>query len=182
MRHSAAWCRRSPRARIFAHLPGLVSEVMARAGVSFAELGGVAATSGPGLIGGLIVGSGFGKGVALANGLPFVAVNHLEAHALTARLPGLVEGGAPFPYLLLLVSGGHCQCVAVEGVGRYRRLGGTIDDAVGEAFDKVAKLLGLGWPGGPALERLAATGDRATAIALPRPLLGRPGCDFCFPD
>ena len=161
------------------HLPDLVSEVMGRAGVSFVGLGGVAATSGPGLIGGLLVGSGFGKGVALANGLPFVAVNHLEAHALTARLPGLVEGGLAFPYLLLLVSGGHCQCVAVEGVGRYSRLGGTIDDAVGEAFDKVAKLLGLGWPGGPALEQLAATGD-AKRYALPRPLLGRPGCDFSF--
>jgi N6-L-threonylcarbamoyladenine synthase len=162
-----------------AFLPTLVGEVMARAGVRFSGLGGVAATSGPGLIGGLIVGSGFAKGVALAHQLPFVAVNHLEAHALTARLPGLVEGGLPFPYLLLLVSGGHCQCVAVEGVGRYTRLGGTIDDAVGEAFDKVAKLLGLGWPGGPALERLAAGGD-AGRHALPRPLFGRPGCDFSF--
>ena len=162
-----------------AFLPALVAEVMAQAGTGFADLGGVAATSGPGLIGGLIVGSGFGKGVALAYGTPFVAVNHLEAHALTARLPGLVEGGLPFPYLLLLVSGGHCQCVAVEGVGRYARLGGTIDDAVGEAFDKVAKLLGLGWPGGPALERLATAGDPGR-YALPRPLLGRPGCDFSF--
>ena len=139
------------------HLPALAQQVMAEAGVGFADLAGVAATCGPGLIGGLIVGAGFGKGVALAHGLPFVAVNHLEAHALTARLPGLVPGGAPFPYLLLLLSGGHCQCVAVEGVGRYRKLGGTIDDAVGEAFDKVGKLLGLPWPGGPALERLAAT-------------------------
>jgi N6-L-threonylcarbamoyladenine synthase len=162
-----------------AFLPPLAGEVMARAGVGFAELGGVAATCGPGLIGGLIVGSGFGKGVALAHGLPFVAVNHLEAHALTARLPGLVDGGLPFPYLLLLVSGGHCQCAAVEGVSRYTRLGGTIDDAVGEAFDKAAKLLGLGWPGGPALERLAQGGDPAR-FALPRPLLGRPGCDFSF--
>jgi N6-L-threonylcarbamoyladenine synthase len=161
------------------HLPGLVSDVMARARVGFPDLGGVAATSGPGLIGGLIVGSGFGKGVALAHAKRFVAINHLEAHALTARLPGLVSGGLAFPYLLLLVSGGHCQCVAVEGVGRYARLGGTIDDAVGEAFDKVAKLLGLGWPGGPALERLAAGGD-ATRHSLPRPLLGRPGCDFSF--
>ena len=135
---------------------------MARAGLRFADLGGVAASAGPGLIGGLIVGSQFAKGIALAHGLPYVAVNHLEAHALTARLPGLVRsGGAPFPYLLLLVSGGHCQCVAVEGVGRHVRLGGTVDDAAGEAFDKVAKLLGLGWPGGPALERLAAGGDPA---------------------
>jgi N6-L-threonylcarbamoyladenine synthase len=160
-------------------LPDLVAEVMRRAGAGFAGLGGVAATAGPGLIGGLIVGSSFAKGIALTHGLPFVAVNHLEAHALTARLPGLTADGAPFPYLLLLLSGGHCQCVAVEGVGRYRRLGGTIDDAIGEAFDKVGKLLGLGWPGGPALERLAAGGD-ATRFALPRPLFGRPGCDFSF--
>jgi N6-L-threonylcarbamoyladenine synthase len=161
-----------------AHLPGLVGGVMHRAGLGFGELGGVAASSGPGLIGGLIVGSGFAKGVALAHRLPFVAVNHLEAHALTARLPGLAMGAA-FPYLLLLVSGGHCQCIAVEGVGRHVRLGGTIDDAAGEAFDKVAKLLGLGWPGGPALERLAMQGDPAR-YAFPRPLLGRPGCDFSF--
>ena len=162
-----------------AHLPALAARVMAEAGVGFADLGGVAASCGPGLIGGLIVGAGFGKGVALAHGLPFVAVNHLEAHALTARLPGLVPDGAPFPYLLLLLSGGHCQCVAVDGVSRYRRLGGTIDDAVGEAFDKVGKLLGLPWPGGPALERLAATGNPA-AQSFPRPLLGRAGCDFSF--
>jgi len=162
-----------------AHLPRLAAAALAEAGVAHADLGAVAATAGPGLIGGLIVGSSFGKGVALAHNLPFVAVNHLEAHALTARLPGLAPEGMAFPYLLLLVSGGHCQCVAVEGVGRYVRLGGTIDDAAGEAFDKVAKLLGLGWPGGPALERLAAAGDPAR-FALPRPLLGRPGCDFSF--
>ena len=162
-----------------AHLPGLVEGVMRQAGLAFTDLAAVAASSGPGLIGGLIVGSGFAKGVAIARGLPFVAVNHLEAHALTARLPGLVPGGAPFPYLLMLLSGGHSQCVVVEGVGRYRRLGGTIDDAVGEAFDKAAKLLGLGWPGGPALERMAVGGD-AARFALPRPLLGRPGCDFSF--
>ena len=160
-------------------LPAQVRDVMARAGVGFADLGGVAASGGPGLIGGLIVGSQVAKGIALAHRLPYVAVNHLEAHALTARLPGLVEDGAPFPYLLLLVSGGHCQCVAVEGVGRYVRLGGTIDDAAGEAFDKVAKLLGLGWPGGPALERLAATGD-SRRHDFPRPLLRREGCDFSF--
>ncbi len=157
------------------HLPGLVRDVMARAGVAMADLGGVAASTGPGLIGGLIVGSGLGKGVALAAGLPFVAVNHLEAHALTARL----TDGTAFPYLLLLVSGGHCQCVAVDGVGRYRRLGGTVDDAVGEAFDKVGKLLGLPWPGGPHVERLAAGGDPARH-AFPRPMLRRPGCDFSF--
>jgi N6-L-threonylcarbamoyladenine synthase len=160
-------------------LPDLVAGAMRQAGVAFSELAGVAASAGPGLIGGLIVGSGFAKGVALAHGIKYVAVNHLEAHALTARLPGLFPDGAPFPYLLLLLSGGHCQCVCVEGVGRYRRLGGTIDDAIGEAFDKVGKLLGLGWPGGPALERLAAEGD-AARFALPRPLLRRPGCDFSF--
>jgi N6-L-threonylcarbamoyladenine synthase len=127
----------------------------------------------------VIVGSQFAKGIAIANYLPFVAVNHLEAHALTARLPGLVEGGAPFPYLLLLLSGGHSQCIAVIGVGQHVRLGGTIDDAVGEAFDKVAKLLGLDWPGGPALERIAAEGD-PTSYALPRPMLRRPGCELSF--
>jgi N6-L-threonylcarbamoyladenine synthase len=163
-----------------AALPGLAARVLARAGIGYRDLAAVAATAGPGLIGGLIVGSGFGKGVAIARGLPFVAVNHLEAHALTARLPGLLPEGAPaFPYLLLLVSGGHCQCVAVEGLGRYRRLGTTLDDAVGEAFDKAAKLMGLPWPGGPHLERLAASGDART-VALPRPLLGRAGCDFSF--
>jgi len=162
-----------------AFLPEQVSSVMARAGVAFSDLGGVAAAAGPGLIGGLIVGSQFAKGIAITQGLPFVAVNHLEAHALTARLPGLVEGGVAFPYLLLLVSGGHCQCVAVEGVGRHARLGSTMDDAAGEAFDKVAKLLGLGWPGGPALERLAARGD-ARRYAFPRPMRGRAGCDFSF--
>ena len=160
-------------------LPEMVRDVLAEAGLGVGDLGGVAATTGPGLIGGLIVGSQFGKGLALAGGVPFVAVNHLEAHALTARLPGLVPDGAPFPYLLLLVSGGHCQIVRVDGVGHYRVLGRTVDDAVGEAFDKVAKLLGLGWPGGPAVERLAAEGD-PRRYAFPRPMLGRPGCDFSF--
>ncbi|MBC9178011.1 tRNA (adenosine(37)-N6)-threonylcarbamoyltransferase complex transferase subunit TsaD [Pseudoroseomonas ludipueritiae] len=167
-----------------AHLPALTADVLGRAGVKAADLGGIAATSGPGLIGGLIVCATFGKGMALAHGLPFVAVNHLEGHALTARLPllqemGLVEGGARFPYLLLLLSGGHCQCVAVEGLGQYRRLGSTLDDAVGEAFDKSAKLMGLPWPGGPALEKLAQSGD-PKRFPLPRPMLGRPGCDFSF--
>jgi N6-L-threonylcarbamoyladenine synthase len=162
-----------------ASLPDMVTRVVARAGLGFADLGGVAASAGPGLIGGLIVGSQVAKGIALGANLPYLAINHLEAHALTARLPGLVEGGAPFPYLLLLVSGGHCQCVAVQGVGHYARLGGTVDDAAGEAFDKVAKLLGLGWPGGPALERLAAEGDPAR-YDFPRPMFGRPGCDFSF--
>ncbi|MEO8716035.1 MAG: tRNA (adenosine(37)-N6)-threonylcarbamoyltransferase complex transferase subunit TsaD [Acetobacteraceae bacterium] len=160
-------------------LPDMLRDVMAQAGIGFAALGGVAATAGPGLIGGLIVGTGVAKGIALAAGIPYVGVNHLEAHALTARLPGLVAGGAPFPYLLVLISGGHCQCIAVEGVGRHARLGGTVDDAAGEAFDKVAKLLGLGWPGGPALERLAADGD-PKRHAFPRPMAGRAGCDFSF--
>jgi N6-L-threonylcarbamoyladenine synthase len=161
------------------YLPDQVRQTMARAGVGFPDLGGVAATSGPGLIGGLIVGCQFGKGIAIANGLPFVAVNHLEAHALTARLPGLVEGGAPFPYLLFLLSGGHSQCIAVTGVGQHVRLGGTVDDAAGEAFDKVAKLLGLDWPGGPALERIAADGDPAS-YPFPRPMIRRAGCELSF--
>ena len=162
-----------------AHLPDLVRDVLARAGVAPTDLAGVGASCGPGLIGGLIVGAGMAKGIALAARIPFVAINHLEAHALTPRLPGLVPDGAPFPYLLLLLSGGHCQCVAVDAVGRYRLLGSTIDDAVGEAFDKVGKLLGLPWPGGPQVERLAARGD-ASRMRFPRPLLGRPGCDFSF--
>jgi N6-L-threonylcarbamoyladenine synthase len=114
------------------HLPGLVAGVMAKAGIGYAALDAVAATAGPGLIGGLIVGASFAKGVALAHNLPFIAINHLEAHALTVRLPGLLPSAPPdFPYLLLLLSGGHCQCVLVEGLGRYRRLGSTLDDAVG---------------------------------------------------
>jgi len=160
-------------------LGGIVRGVLAEAGLGVGDLGGVAATAGPGLIGGLIVGASFGKGLALGAGLPFIAVNHLEAHALTARLPGLFPHPPAYPYLLMLLSGGHCQCVAVEGLGRYRRLGTTLDDAVGEAFDKAAKLMGLPWPGGAHLERLAATGN-ALAVKLPRPLLGRAGCDFSF--
>ncbi len=135
----------------------------------------MAATGGPGLIGGVLVGATTGKAIALVHGLAFLGINHLEGHALTARL----TDGVAFPYLLLLVSGGHCQLLAVEGVGRYRRLGTTIDDAAGEAFDKTAKLLGLGYPGGPAVERAAAAGDPAR-FELPRPMLGRPGCDFSF--
>ena len=157
------------------HIDRLIEEAMAEAGLGFAELDGVAATAGPGLIGGVFVGVMTAKAIALAWDLPFLAVNHLEGHALTARLTDKLD----FPYLLLLVSGGHCQLLAVEGVGRYRRLGGTIDDAVGEAFDKTAKLLGLGYPGGPAVEKTAAAGDPA-AFKLPRPMLGRPGLDFSF--
>jgi N6-L-threonylcarbamoyladenine synthase len=165
-----------------AHLAALgpmVTEALREAGLGFGDLGAIAATAGPGLIGGLLVGTGFAKGAALAAGKSYLAINHLEAHALTARLPGLAAVQPAFPYLLLLVSGGHCQCVAVEGVGAYRRLGTTLDDAVGEAFDKVAKLLGLPYPGGPALEALARDGDEA-AFGLPRPLLHRAGCDFSF--
>ncbi|WP_122039921.1 tRNA (adenosine(37)-N6)-threonylcarbamoyltransferase complex transferase subunit TsaD [Asaia bogorensis] len=160
-------------------LPDIVRQTLEKSGLALHEMGAFAACTGPGLIGGLIVGSNYAKGLALAMDRPFIAVNHIEAHALTARLPGLVATDIKFPYLLLLVSGGHCQCVAVHGVGHYEKLGGTIDDAAGEAFDKVAKILGLGWPGGPALEKLAAEGN-AGSISLPRPLIGRPGCDFSF--
>jgi len=164
-----------------AHLPQMIRDVLAEAGVAADHLGAVAATVGPGLIGGLLVGAGIAKGIALGSGVPFVAVNHLAAHALSARLPGLPHPHvAPvFPYLLLLVSGGHTQLVLVQGVARFRRIGTTIDDAAGEAFDKSAKLLGLGWPGGPALERLAAAGD-PRAVRLPRPMAGREGFDFSF--
>lgn len=157
------------------HLDALVRQALQDAGIGFGDLAAVAATGGPGLIGGVIVGVMTGKALALARGLPFIAVNHLEGHALSARL----SHGVDFPYLLLLISGGHCQLLIVEGVGRYRRLGTTIDDAVGEAFDKSAKLLGLGYPGGPAIERVARLGD-AQRFPLPRPLKGRPGCDFSF--
>lgn len=156
-------------------LDGAIAAAMRDAGASFADLDGVAATAGPGLIGGVMVGLVTAKAIALAHAKPLIAVNHLEGHALSPRL------GAPmaFPYLLLLVSGGHCQFVAVLGLGNYRRLGSTIDDALGEAFDKVAKLLDLGFPGGPAVERLAAQGD-GRRFDLPRPLVGRDGCDFSF--
>jgi len=157
------------------HLDGIVARALDDAGVQVADLDGVAATGGPGLIGGVLVGVMTGKAIAAAAHLPFVAVNHLEAHALTARLTHDVA----FPYLLLLVSGGHCQLLEVTGVGRYRRLGGTIDDAAGEAFDKTAALLDLGYPGGPAVEAAARQGTPGR-FRLPRPLAGRPGCDFSF--
>ena len=156
-------------------LDGVIGEAMKRAGCDFADLDGVAATAGPGLIGGLIVGLTTGKAIALGAGRRFVAVNHLEGHALTARL----SEGIDFPYLLLLVSGGHTEFVAVRGVGRYRRLGATLDDALGEAFDKIAKMLDLGYPGGPAVE-LAATGGDASRFDLPRPLAERDSLDFSF--
>ena len=157
------------------HLDRLIREALDSARVSLTQVDAIAASAGPGLIGGLMVGATTAKALALVTRKPFVAVNHLEGHALTARL----TDGIDFPYLLLLVSGGHCQLLAVEGVGRYRRLGATVDDAAGEAFDKAARLLGLGYPGGPAIERAATAGDPAR-FPLPRPLSGKPGCDFSF--
>jgi len=151
----------------------LAQRALAKAGLKVRDLDGVAAAAGPGLIGGVIVGLMTGKGLALAAGRPFVAVNHLEAHALTAR----IEGALAFPYLFLLASGGHTQILAVKGVGDYERLGATMDDSIGEAFDKTAKLLGLPYPGGPAIEA-AARGGAAERFDLPRPLLGRPNADF----
>jgi N6-L-threonylcarbamoyladenine synthase len=157
------------------HIEGLVRRALAEASVTVDRLDGVAAAAGPGLIGGLIVGSMAAKGIAWAGQKPFIAVNHLEAHALAARLSHDVG----FPYLLLLVSGGHTQLLVCAGIGRYRQLGTTRDDAAGEAFDKTAKLLGLDYPGGPAIERAARGGDSAR-FAVPRPLKGREGCDFSF--
>ena len=156
-------------------IDSIVAEALATAGVGYGDLTGVAATAGPGLVGGVMVGLSFGKAVALARNLPLVAVNHLEGHAVSARLAADI----PYPFLLLLVSGGHCQILAVEGVGACRRLGSTIDDAAGEAFDKIAKSMGLPYPGGPALEKLAEGGD-PTGYVLPRALLGRDGFDFSF--
>jgi N6-L-threonylcarbamoyladenine synthase len=156
-------------------LDDIIAKALADAGRSLRDIDGIAATAGPGLIGGLLVGVTTAQTLALVHGLPLVAVNHLEAHALTV---GLTEGLKP-PYVLLLVSGGHTQILIVEDVGRYRRLGSTIDDALGEAFDKTAKLLGLGFPGGPAVERAAATG-REGRFSLPRPMQGRPEPNFSF--
>ncbi|ONF96129.1 tRNA (adenosine(37)-N6)-threonylcarbamoyltransferase complex transferase subunit TsaD [Sphingomonas jeddahensis] len=157
-------------------LEPLIAAALADAGVTLADVDAVAATAGPGLIGGVMVGLVTGKALAHAAGKPLVAVNHLEGHALSPRLS---DPDLEFPYLLLLVSGGHCQLLLVEGVGRYRRLATTIDDAAGEAFDKTAKLLGLGFPGGPAVERAALSGD-PKAVPLPRPLLRSPEPHFSF--
>ena len=154
-------------------LDRLIARAVATAGMTMKDIDAVAAAAGPGLIGGVLVGLTAGKAMALALRKPFVAVNHLEAHALTPRL----TDGVAFPYLLLLVSGGHTQLVAVRGVGDYVRLGATVDDAVGEAFDKVAKLLGLPYPGGPLIERHAAEGN-PERYAFPRPMAGRPKPDF----
>ena len=157
-------------------MPGLIPQLLAEADIAIADVDAIAATAGPGLIGGVMVGLMLGKGLSLAAGKPLIAVNHLEGHALSPRL---VDRALHFPYLLLLVSGGHCQLLEVRGVGAYRRLATTIDDAAGEAFDKAAKLLGLAYPGGPAIEALAAEGD-AKAVPLPRPLKGSKEPHFSF--
>ncbi len=156
-------------------LDGIVERALDEAGVALADVDAVAATAGPGLIGGVMVGLVSAKALALAAGKPLIAVNHLEGHGFSARL----SDGVAFPYLLLLASGGHCQLLAVEGVGRFRLYGTTIDDAAGEAFDKTAKLLGLAYPGGPRIEALAKTGN-PKRYALPRPMVGRDGADFSF--
>ena len=157
-------------------LPGMIRRVLDEAGIAIEEIDAIAATAGPGLIGGVMVALLAGKGLALAAGKPLLAVNHLEGHALSPRL---VDPDLGFPYLLLLVSGGHCQLLEVRGVGDYKRLATTIDDAAGEAFDKAAKLVGLGYPGGPAIEELAKEGD-PTAVPLPRPLVGSDEPHFSF--
>jgi N6-L-threonylcarbamoyladenine synthase len=157
-------------------LAPLIEAVLADAGIELGEVDAIAATAGPGLIGGVMVGLVTAKALAMAEGKPLIAINHLEGHALSPRL---VDPSLAFPYLLLLVSGGHCQILWVAGVGEYRRLATTIDDALGEAFDKTAKILGIGFPGGPAVERLAAEGN-AKAVPLPRPLLGSAEPHFSF--
>jgi N6-L-threonylcarbamoyladenine synthase len=153
----------------------VILDALAKAGMTIADIDGVAATGGPGLIGGLAVGTVTAKAIAAARDIPYYAINHLEGHALSPRLAGNIN----FPYLLLLVSGGHTQLLAVTGPGNYRRYGTTMDDAAGEAFDKSAKAMGLGYPGGPAIEAAARNGN-SNAIALPRPLKGTPGCHFSF--
>ncbi len=154
-------------------LDHIIAKAMTEAQIGFAGLDGIAAAAGPGLIGGVIVGLTTAKAIALAQDKPLIAVNHLEAHALTARL----TDGTPFPYCLFLASGGHTQILGVRGVGDYVRLGGTLDDAIGEAYDKTAKLLGLGYPGGPLVEKEATHGD-PMRFALPRPMAGRRDADF----
>ncbi len=157
------------------HIELVLKRALNEADISLSEIDAVAATTGPGLIGGVIVGTMTAKAIASVQQKPFIAVNHLEGHALTVRLTHDV----PFPYLLLLVSGGHCQFLIVSGVGKYQKLGGTLDDALGEAFDKTAKMLGLGYPGGAAVENLAKNGN-PLAYNFPLPLSGRAGCDFSF--
>lgn len=157
------------------HIDGILEQCFAKTGLKLSDVDAVAAASGPGLIGGVIVGVMTAKALAVALNKPFVAVNHLEGHALAARISNDVE----FPYLLLLVSGGHCQILVVKDVDKYERLGTTIDDAAGEAFDKVAKMLGLGYPGGPAVEKLAVAGNEQR-FTLPRPLIGSNDCNLSF--
>jgi N6-L-threonylcarbamoyladenine synthase len=157
-------------------LPALIEKVLEEAKLSIGEIDAIAATAGPGLIGGVMVGLLAGKGLSLASGKPLLAINHLEGHALSPRL---ADPDLDFPYLVLLVSGGHCQLLEVRAVGDYRRLATTIDDAAGEAFDKAAKLLELGYPGGPAIEQLASRGD-PEAVPLPRPLVGSGEPHFSF--
>lgn len=157
------------------YLETVVRCALEESGVALKEMDAIAVTGGPGLIGGVIVGVMAAKAMAAVHKRPFIAVNHLEGHALTVRLTHDV----PFPYLLLLVSGGHCQVLAVKGVGQYKKLGGTLDDALGEAFDKTAKMLGLGYPGGPAIESLAQQGN-AERFAFPQPLKGREDSNFSF--
>lgn len=154
----------------------MIEGVLQDAGINLDQCDAIAATAGPGLIGGVMVGLVSAKALAMASGKPLIAINHLEGHALSPRL---ADPALEFPYLLLLVSGGHCQILSVEGLGRYRRLATTIDDALGEAFDKTAKILGLGYPGGPAVERLAQAGD-PRAVPLPRPLKGSHEPHFSF--
>lgn len=163
------------------HLDNLVKKALETANLGLKDLDGIAVTSGPGLIGGVLVGVMMAKALAAVNDLPYLAINHLEGHALTPRL---TEDQLDFPYMLLLVSGGHSQILIVHGVGKYEQLGTTIDDALGEAFDKTAKLLGLGYPGGPNVEKYASgCSDVAAAVKrfnLPRSMIGRPGCDMSF--
>ena len=157
------------------NIKSAIDRCLIEASITLQEIDAIAATSGPGLIGGVIVGSMYGKALASALGKPFIAINHLEGHALTARLTDNVE----FPYLLLLVSGGHCQFVAVHAMGKYKILGQTLDDAVGEAFDKVAKMMNLGFPGGPIVEQLAIKGD-PKRFDFPRPLYNQKNPDMSF--
>ncbi|MDP4575874.1 tRNA (adenosine(37)-N6)-threonylcarbamoyltransferase complex transferase subunit TsaD [Qipengyuania sp. G39] len=157
-------------------LAPMIEGVLADAGVDLADCDAIAATAGPGLIGGVMVGLVSAKALAMASDTPLIAVNHLEGHALSPRL---ADSSIGFPYALLLVSGGHCQILRVDGVGQYKRLATTIDDALGEAFDKTAKILGLGFPGGPAVERVAKDGD-PSAVPLPRPMVGSGEPHFSF--
>jgi N6-L-threonylcarbamoyladenine synthase len=176
IKEHSPYCGVVPEIAARAHvlnIGSLVKECLAKVEVS--NLRGIAATGGPGLLGGLVTGLSFAKAISASLNKPFIAINHLEGHALTIRMSDKLN----YPYLLLLVSGGHCQFVAVLSLGRYKVLGTTLDDSIGEAFDKLAKMLGLGYPGGPAIEKLARLGD-CTAFKMPMPMAGRPGCDFSF--